>query len=347
MNRQRWNAGKELAVLFGLWNLTVWGAWSWTGASAWTAAGFAAFVAALSRFALAHRAEARSAGLRFDNFGRSLVIAAAPAGLLLLVCFVAAPAVKPETPLSAGRVVQMLASGVAQQAFFLGYLLQRWTSLLGNPLAAVLANALSFAFVHLPNLSLLAVTALSGLFFGLLFLKAPNVFAIGLAHGVLSLLGGPLLQSSGLLETRRIGPAELAPLGQIIAAEWRPGDRIGLGPHAVAAAQLGRSFEAAVEPIGSAGANEAFNRERLAAFFQSSGRAFCVLVEKDFRRYLEPKARSKLSVLGERFVVRRKFTFDNDLLWGFFLGNGDLPLLGAFRERVLLVSNRVRDPGDT
>jgi hypothetical protein len=348
MNRKRWNAGRELAILFGLWNLTVWGAWSWTGASIWTAAGFIAFVAALARFLSAHRSEAKHSGIRFDNLGRSLAIAAVPAGLLLAICFAAAPPAMSETqPISAGRAIQTLASGVAQQAFFLGYLLQRWIAFTANPLAAVFANALSFAFVHLPNVSLVVLTALSGLFFGLLFLRAPNVFAIGLAHGVLSLLGGPLLQSSGLLETKRIGPAELAPLAQIIAAEWRPGDRIGLGPHAVAAAQLGRSFEAAVEPIGSAGANEAFNRQRLAAFFQSSGRAFCVLVEKDFRRYLEPEAGSKLSVLGERFVVRRKFTFDNDLVRGFFLGNGDLPLLGAFRQRVLLVSNRVRDSGDT
>ncbi|MGH7834064.1 MAG: lysostaphin resistance A-like protein [Candidatus Binatia bacterium] len=344
MNRRRWEAGKELGVLFGLWNLTVWGAWSWTGASIWAAAGLTAFVAALCRFVSAHRSELKSAGLRFDNFGRSLVISAVPVGVLLLISFIAAPTVTSETqPMSANRAIQTLASGVAQQAFFLGYLFQRWTVLMGNPLAAVCANALSFSFVHLPNLSLVVVTALSGLFFGLLFLRAPNVFAIGVAHGVLSLLGGPLLQSSGLLETKRIGPAELAPLAQVIAAEWSPGDRIGLGPHAVAAALLGRGFETSVEPIGSAGANEAFNRDRLAAFLKSNGRVFCVLTERDFRSYIDSEVGRKLLVLGERFIVRRKFTFDRDLGREFFLGNGDLPVLGALRERVLLVSNRPRE----
>jgi hypothetical protein len=348
MNRQRWNAAKELAVLFGLWNLTVWGAWSWTGASIWTAAGLTAFVAALSRFVWAHRSEARNGGLRLDNFGPSLALAAVPAGVLLLICFVAAPAVTSDAqPLSANRAIQTFASGVAQQAFFLGYLLQRWTALMGNPLAAIFANALSFAFIHLPNLSLVIVTALSGLFFGLLFLKGPNVFAIGVVHGVLALLGGPLLQSSGLLETKRIGPAELAPLAQVIAAEWRPGDRIGLGPHAVGPALLGRSFETPVELIGSAGANEAFNRGNLAAFLQSNGRVFCVLTEKNFRRYIDPELGKKLSVLGERFIVRRKFTFDRDLVREFFLGKGDFPVLGALRERVLLVSNRSREKGNT
>jgi hypothetical protein len=348
MNRRRWKAGEELAVLFGLWNLTVWGAWSWTGASIWSAAGLTAFVAAFCRFIWARRSEIKSAGLRLDNFGRSLLISAVPVGVLLLVSFVAAPEVKSETPpLSANRAIQTLASGVAQQAFFLGYLFQRWTVLLGNPLAAVVANALSFSFVHLPNLSLVSVTALSGLFFGLLFLRAPNVFAIGVAHGLLSLLGGPLLQSSGLLETKRIGPAELAPLAQVIAAEWRPGDRIGLGPHAVAAALFGRGFEARVEPIGSAAANGPFNRDRLSAFFQSNERVFCVLTERDFRRYLEPEARTKLSVLGERFIIRRKFTFDRDFWGEFFSGDSDFPVLGALRERVLLVSNRSRRQGKT
>jgi hypothetical protein len=263
---------------------------------------------------------------------------------LLLLCFAAAPVAAPDMRLlSVGRAIQALVSGVVQQAFFFGYLLQRWSSLLQNPLAAVFINALSFAFVHLPNASLLAVTALSGLFFGLLFLRAPNVFAIGVVHGFLSLVGGPLLQSSGLLETKRIGPPELYPLAQIIAAERRLADRVGLGPHGIAATMLGPGFEVSVEPVGSAEANDAFNRRRFKDFFQSSGRVFCFVTDKDFRRYLEPEARNEVSVLGERFVVRRKFTFDSYLVREFFLGNGDLPVLGAFRERVLLVSNRARN----
>lgn len=345
MDRHRLDAAKEIGVLFGLWTLTIWGAWQLTGASVWTIAGFASLGVSVLRFLLVRRIDMKSAGFRLDNLGRSFFVATVAAGLLLSICVAVSPsAAVLAQPLSASLALQMIASGILQQAFFLGYLLQRWSVLIQNPLLAVFLNALFFAYAHLPNPSLVLVTALAGLFFGLLFLKAPNVLAIGLAHGMLSLLAGPLLESSGVLETRRIGPAELAPFAAQIAAEWRLGGRIGIGPHAVGTEDFRRPFPGPVEFIGAGDADDRFNRDRFGAFLRSRERVFLVLTEEDYRRYVDPELRREIAVLGERFILRRDFLRNNDVVQKFFFGDGDVPVLAAFRERVLLVSNQPSSP---
>ncbi len=345
MDKHRLDAAKELGVLFGLWTFTVWGAWRWTGASVLTAAGFAALVVAVLRFLLIRRIDLKRSGFRVDNLARALMVVAVVTGLLFAICFAVSPsAAIIAPPFSASLALQMIASGILQQAFFLGYLLQRWSVLIQNPLLAVFLNALLFAYGHLPNLSLVLVTALAGLFFGLLFLKAPNVLAIGLAHGMLSLLAGPLLESWGALETRRIGPAELAPFAEQIAAGWRPGARVGIGPHAVGAEQFGRRFRVPIEFIGAGGAQDEVNRERLSVFLQSKEPVFCVLTDEDYRHYIDAGLRRQLNVLGERFILRRDFVRDRGLVRKFVFGDGDMPLLAVFRERVLLISNQPPSP---
>jgi len=342
MDSHRLDAAKELAVLFGLWTFTVWGAWRWTGVSVWTIAGFTALAVAVLRFLLIRRLDLKSSGFRLDNFGRAFIVVGVMTGLLFSICVAVSPsAAALAEPFSASLALQMIASGILQQAFFLGYLLQRWSALISNPLLAVFLNALLFAYVHLPNPSLVLVTALAGLLFGLLFLKAPNVLAIGLAHGMLSLLAGPLLEPWGALETRRIGPAELAPFAEQIAGEWRSGGRVGIGPHAVGTEQFGRQFRVPIEFIGAGDADDRFNRDRFGEFLRSQERVFCVLTEDDYRRYVDPGLRKKLAVLGERFILRRDFLRDRGLVRKFVFGNGDTPLLAVFRERVLLVSNQL------
>jgi membrane protease YdiL (CAAX protease family) len=341
MNRHRLSAAKDLGFLFALWTFTVWGSWRWSGASVWTLAGFASLGVSVLRFLLIRRIDLKSSGFRLDNLARALMVVAVATGLAFAICFAVSPsAASLPRPFSASLALQMIASGILQQAFFLGYLFQRWSVLIQNPLLAVFFNALFFAYAHLPNPSLVLVTALAGLFFGLLFLKVPNVLAIGLAHGVLSLLAGPLLESWGALETRRIGPAELAPFAEQIAAEWRPGARIGIGPHAVGTKQFGRRFRVPIEVIGDGSVDDRFNRDRFGEFLRSKERVFCVLTEEDYRRYVDPGLRRDLAVLGERFILRRDFLRDRGLVRKFFFGGGDMPLLAVFRERVLLVSNK-------
>lgn len=343
MVRQRLEAAQEIGVLFALWTFTVWGAWRWTGVTVWTAAGFTALAVAWLRFVFTRRLDLKRAGLRLDNLARALLLVAVVAGFLLSISLVLSPsALAFPPPFSASLALQLIASGILQQAFFLGYLLQRWRVLVQCPILAVLLNALFFAYVHLPNPSLVIVTLFAGVLFGLLFLQVPNVLAVGLAHGVLALLAGPLLESHGLLQTRRIGPAELAPFAEQIGAEWRPGDRIGVGPRGVGAELFGRRFQVPVEFIGDPNADDSFNRDRLGLLLRSKETVFCVLTLDDFQRYVESGQGREIVVLRERFILRRKFHGPDEILRKLIDGDGDTPVLALFRERVLLVTNRHR-----
>ena len=59
-------------------------------------------------------------------------------------------------------------------------------------------------------MALVAVASFGSFFFNWLFLRNPNVFLIGIAHGVFSILALPLMIGTGVMPTGRIGPAELA-----------------------------------------------------------------------------------------------------------------------------------------
>jgi hypothetical protein len=336
----RFFAGIELALIFLLWGLTVWGAWRLSGATLWTAAGIFGLAMIVVVSASMRRPGWKDSGFRLDNFWPALVRVGLTT-LCLLVPFAVAVKVIGFTfrPFSDREAISLLAMGVVQQAFFLGYLFQRWNALARNHTAAVILNAFSFAFVHLPHVPLVILTALAGLVFGALFIRAPNIFAIGLGHGVLSLLGGPMLYFVGILETTRIGPAELAPLAAKVTREFHPEDRLGIGPHSIGSAQFGRALALPVEPIGASYADEGHNREQLKLFLTSRKRVFCVMTENDFYRYLDPDLRGRIFLLDSRYILKRKLALNGEFLEAFLNGSGDVPVLGPFRERILLVSN--------
>lgn len=77
--------------------------------------------------------------------------------------------------------------GIAQQAFFQGYVHVRLRDTTGERAAAYLA-ALLFGVCHLGNLPLAAVTLAAGLAFSTIFRWAPSVWPLGVAHGALGVV---------------------------------------------------------------------------------------------------------------------------------------------------------------
>lgn len=331
----------ELAILFSLWTLTVWGAWQWSGVSVWTFAGILGLGGTVLCSLMIRRPGWKDSGFRLDNFWSALVYVGG-----IILCVLAAFAVAARIiglalpPISGKRVVGLLASGVLQQAFFLGYLFHRWSLIFRRPSHAVLASAASFAAIHLPDSSLVGATAIGGLFLGGLFLKARNVIVLGLAHGIIVLFVVSVLQDGGIIETMQIGPPELAPLAATVGRELRPGDRFGFGPHGIGPGQFGRTLAVSLEPIGGSDLDDRLNREQLNLFFAADGRVFCAITESDFYHYLRPELRERIFVLDARYVWKRKLALNQAFLEDFIYGSGDVPVLGAFREQVLLVSNR-------
>jgi hypothetical protein len=237
-----------------------------------------------------------------------------------------------------------VASGILQQVFFLGYLFHRWSSLVQNPIGAVALTAVCFGLIHLPQTDLTVATTLGGVVLGLLFVRTRNVWMVGLAHGLLGALMIPTLQSTGVLGGTRIGPAELSPLAARLPGKVRTGDKLALGSSTLDLAQLGAGLSVESVKLADPAAGEDANRERLVSFLLARERVFCVLLEEDYERYLNPSLQGQVFVLDQQYVWRKRFTLDVGLLRALAFGNGDVPVLATLRQRVLLVSNRPAQP---
>lgn len=338
IDRSRIFAGLELIVIFLLWVFTVWGAWRVSGISLWTGAGIFGLIAVVFVSTLVRRPGWKDSGFRLDNFWPAL-FRAGWISLCVLILFAAVlkMAGLSFSSLPAKRMIEILLSGVLQQTYFLGYLFHRWNALLGNSLGAVFANAISFAFIHLPDPFLVALTGFGGLFLNALFLRARNVWVLGLVHGVFAIFMFVTLRDAAIIKSTRIGPATLAPFSQIIGRELKPGERVGICSNGFGSRHLGGRFEYPIELIHQEHMDE---RERLRLFLASDGRIFCVITEDDFYRYVDLDLQKHLVVLGSRYVWRHKIKLDRELVARLLHGNGDVPVAAVFRERVLLVSNK-------
>ena len=87
--------------------------------------------------------------------------------------------------------------GIIQQYITQGFLYRRVRSLIVQPQAssleqrrqvrkAIWLSATCFAFVHLPNPTLTLLTLAAGLLWSWVYERAPNLWALGISHGILS-----------------------------------------------------------------------------------------------------------------------------------------------------------------
>ena len=337
-------AALELAAIFLLWVTAIWGALL-PGGFYWQAGSVVGIVFVVLFSLIKRRPGWAHSGFRLDNFVPSFL----GVGLSLLLLLLILTAIVKLTgltfhPVSQKRIFNTIVRGVFQEAFFLGVLFHRWHDLLRNPRAAVLANAISFSFVHLPDPFFVLITCAGGIFFGTLFLRFRNVWVIGLAHGVLGLFIASAFHTQGFLTSMKIGPPQLAPFTRIVSKEWMSGSRFGMGSHSLVREQFGQTLF----PIEKVGAtfdlrNDEMNQKRIADFLTNPNRVFCAIIEDDFFRYVDPELRSRLFVLSDLRIWKRRIVINREFWIKFLFGNGDLPVLGAFRDRVFLVSNKSSD----
>jgi Type II CAAX prenyl endopeptidase Rce1-like len=138
---------------------------------------------------LAHRHNRDELGLGARDFVRSLWILPAAAGLAALSIFAAAkigtlhPLYKADFVHISGYVLWT----VYQQFLLQDYFMDRLLRLVSSETAAVTLAGTLFAAAHLPNLVLAAATLLWGIVSCALFRRYHNLWALGLAQGLLGL----------------------------------------------------------------------------------------------------------------------------------------------------------------
>jgi Type II CAAX prenyl endopeptidase Rce1-like len=138
---------------------------------------------------LAHRHNRDELGLGARDFVRSLWILPAAAGLAALSIFAAAkigtlhPLYKADFAHISGYVLWT----IYQQFLLQDYFMDRLLRLVSGEAAAVTLAGSLFAAAHLPNLVLAAATLLWGIVSCALFRRYHNLWALGLAQGLLGL----------------------------------------------------------------------------------------------------------------------------------------------------------------
>ena len=337
-SRARLFAVLELGWVFLLWTITVWGAWRFSGASLWTALGITAMIATVACSVWIRRPGWRECGFRLDNFFSALLRAGlVTVGLVALAVAWGKTAGVSLPPVSTSRAVEALVSGALQEAFMFGYMFQRWNVIIGNPAGAVAANALTFALIHLPDPSFAAFSAFGGILFGALFVMNRNILVLGLAHSAVLIFILPMVRQGGIIQTTRIGPRSINPLVETLARELLPGDRIGVGPRRVPMGSLEDSPSLRFETIAEE-SDAGSNGDRVNSFLSAPQRVFWIVPERDFHRYVGAESRRRLFILSDRYMWKEELKLKE--LWKDFFSSGDIPVIAALRERVLLISNR-------
>jgi membrane protease YdiL (CAAX protease family) len=326
MTRAKVFATAELAWLGMLFWIAIW-APAWTGVRGWSIAAFLLFFATIAVSLAYRRPPLKESGLRLDNILPAIKHTAILAGAAVICLWLGTGVLPPSPWTSPARLLQYIGFGVFQQTLMLGYFFQRWQILLPLPAAAV-ANALCFALLHLPDVVLAGIAGAGEVIFTWLFLRARNVVVLGIAHGVLSLVVLPFLLDASVMQTPRIGPA---PLRAIVTAGPRT-EAVAICSKVIAPDQLGALPGRGIERILRGQSDDAAIRRSLAAFLRQDRTVLCIITEREFHRYLEPAQRAALFVVAERFIWRSPRNTPT-------LFEAD-PILGVFRDRVLLVANR-------
>jgi membrane protease YdiL (CAAX protease family) len=102
-------------------------------------------------------------------------------------------------------ITKRIIEGIAQQFLLQSVLLIRFFQIFGKKSISLVSAALLFSLAHSLNIRLMFLSFLFGLIVCVLFLRNRNIFALGIMHGVLSMLFISFLVP-GLVDDFKIGP---------------------------------------------------------------------------------------------------------------------------------------------
>lgn len=155
---------------------------------------------------------ARDLGFRLDNLGQSAKEVFSVVGPLLLAMIVVGLAMSwnREPPIArlANRMALMPLFGIVQQYALLGFFFRRFNEVLPGVALPIFASATVFALLHLPNSPLVVMSFVAGLGACWFYRKTPNLWVLGLAHGLLSIVVAMFLAKL-LIFGLKVGPRAL------------------------------------------------------------------------------------------------------------------------------------------
>lgn len=192
----------EIAVAYALIEIAIWTELPARVTWFWLAAAWIAFVS------LAHRPAGMKLGIGLRGLRNSLWVAglgAILAGIIMLVARAGGTlhplyGVRP----TAEHALMYVIWAIAQQFILQSFFYARLEKLFGDAHLTVVLAAVLFATAHIPNPVLVPVTLAAGLVTCELFRRYRNIYALGIAHGLVGLALAISLPDS-LLRHMRVG----------------------------------------------------------------------------------------------------------------------------------------------
>jgi membrane protease YdiL (CAAX protease family) len=132
----------------------------------------------------------RTWGMRTDNFAPAIVAHLGFAAFGALALFgLAATTGSVEIPASFWVAVGLYPIyGVVQQFALQNLIARNLRVILSGPVAVAATAAVLFGLSHFPRLDLVALTFVAGFFFTLIYQRFSNLWAVGIAHGLVAAL---------------------------------------------------------------------------------------------------------------------------------------------------------------
>lgn len=86
------------------------------------------------------------------------------------------------------KLISIPVWGVVQQFLLQGFVYRRISSLVDDRSRAIGVTAIMFSLIHFPNFPLMILTLIGSLVWTWIYSRAPNILAVGISHGLMSLL---------------------------------------------------------------------------------------------------------------------------------------------------------------
>jgi uncharacterized protein len=135
-------------------------------------------------------------GFRFDNFVHAARLLLLPMIVITVFLFITgwilqssgAGAPRERAGFSLWLPVAGVAWGLVQQYALQSFVNRRAQEVWGRGTASVIATAIVFAALHLPNPWLTVATFIAGCLWAYIFQRAPNLFALAISHSLLTIV---------------------------------------------------------------------------------------------------------------------------------------------------------------
>jgi membrane protease YdiL (CAAX protease family) len=152
----------------------------------------------------------RDVGFRLDTLPAAALmlvpLAAVVVALTIYVGHALGSTRFPSGSAAALSAAKLIVFGLAQEYVLLAFFYQRFAEMLPSRALALIATALVFSVLHVPNPFLVTFTFFAGLLSAIVYVRAPNLWVNGIVHGLLSYCVYYSL-SADITGGLRVGPA--------------------------------------------------------------------------------------------------------------------------------------------